>query len=357
MADRQNTNQTEAFDAETLKRYLFDEAGETERRLLESRFFDGDVLFYELLDLENYLTDRYARNELDENDRRRFAASLKKSPERRAKLANAESLQSFIREESKAAALAAPEKAQSNFWERFAGFFGLNAANFQSAAAALLFLLLSGIGFLIYERQRDAHESARQREVETARTAELQQQEQALREQIKTAQENERNLQTELAEKSGQADILTEQLTLEQTEKARLMRELEDLKRQKTIQTPKSQPFAPTTATVILAPIGGKGGDDAEIISINQNAATVSATLQIPSASAAATFSVRLNSAPLAGNLKPRRTKSGDQYLRVVFPAKSLSSARENLLTATGGDGSRYNYILRRKKIRRTPNK
>ena len=357
MADRQNTNQIEAFDAETLKRYLFDEAGETERRLLESRFFDDDVLFYELLDLENDLTDRYARNELDENDRRRFAASLKKSPERRAKLANAESLQLFIREESKSAALAAPEKAQSNFWEKLANLLGLNAANFQYAAAALLFLLLTGIAFLIYERRRDGQELARLRGNEIERAAELQRREKALQEQLETVEEREENLRTELAEKSGQTDILTEQLTLEQTEKTRLMRELENLKLQKTIQSPKSQPFAPTTATVILAPIGGKGGNDAEIIRVNQNAATVSATLQIPKESAAEIFSVRLNSAPLAGNLKPRRTTSGNQYLRIVFPAKSLSSARENLLTATGGDGSRYNYILRRKKIRRTPNK
>ena len=350
MADRQNINQTDAADSETLKRYLFYEASEAERERLESRFFDDDVLFYELLDLENDLTDRYARAELDENDERRYAASLEKSPERRAKLANAAALQSFIGEQIKSNAPLTTAEKSPNFWQRTTRFFSGSAVNFQYAAAALLFLLLVGIGFLIFERQRDAQESARFRESENQRTAELQRQEQTLKEQIKTIREREQNLQSELGTERGQTEILTEELRREQTEKVRLMRELELLKRQKPIQSPENQPSAPTIIAIILAPVGGKGGGDAKNISIRQNTATVSATLQIPKESAADTFSVQLNSAPLAGNLKPKMTAPGNKYIRVVFPAKSLSSEKENLLTATGDDGSRYVYILRRQK-------
>ncbi len=347
MADRQNNKRKDAFDSEELKRYLFFETGETERGRLEERFFDDDELFYELLDLENDLTDRYARNELGENDQRRFESSLAKSPERRAKLANAETLQTFIKEETNLVATVKFEEESPNFWERTASFFGLNAAKFQYATAALLFLLLVGIGFLIYERRRDELELARLRENETGRTAGLQRQEQTLEEQIKAVQERERNLQTELAEKSGQTEILTEQLEREQAEKIKLERELENLKRQKQMPVP---PSAPTMATIILSPIGGKGGGGASVVAVSQNTSKISATLQIPKDSAAETFSVRLDSVPFAENLKPSLTKSGNKFIRIVFPAKDLSSEKETLISVSGSDGSRYNYVLQRQK-------
>lgn len=345
MADRLNNLKTEASDSETLKRYLFYEASDAERGQIESRFFDDDQLFYELLDLENDLTDRYSRNELDESDKKRYATSLEKSPERRAKLANADVLQSFIKEESALNAPLIDAEKSSNFREKFNAFFGLKTANFQYATAALLFLLLAGVGFLIYERQRDAQELARLRESENQRTAQIEQQEAALREQLKTIEERERNLQIELGGERGQTEILTEQLEREQAEKTRLTRELEALKKQKNLPV---QPFAPTMATVILAPIGGKGiGGEVKNIRLSPNAANVSATLQIPKESTAVTFSVRFNSAPLAENLKPRTTKSGGKYITVNLSAKSLSFGKENLLTATGDDGSRYNFAFR----------
>jgi hypothetical protein len=346
MADRPNNLKNGASDAEELKRYLFYETSEAERGQIEKRFFDDDELFYELLDLENDLTDRYARNELGESDKHRFAASLKKSPERRAKLANANALQSFIKEELAAAAPPIVEEENPDFWSKLTAFFGLQTANFQYAAAAILFLLLVGIGFLIYERQRNAQELVRLRESENQKTAQIERQESALREQLKTAEERERNLQNELGGERGQTEILTEQLERERAEKTRLTRELEALRKQK--QLPEIQPIAPPMATVILAPIGGKGGNgEVKTIRLSPNATNVSATLQIPKESVAERFSVRLNSAPLAENIKPRSTKSGGKYITVNFPAKSLLSNEENLLTAIGDDGSRYNFALR----------
>ncbi len=350
MAEQENNSTLDAADSEELKRYLFFESNDAERAKLEEKFFESDELFYEMLDLENDLTDGFVRNKLGENDRKRFQTSLEKSPERRAKLANAKTLQSFITEETKNAAPVKIEEISGEFWEQVKSFFSFSTGSFQYAAVALLILLLAGIGFLIYERQRDAQELARLREVENQRNIEIEQKEKSLREQIKTIQERERNLQTELAERRGQTEILTEQLTREQSEKTRIERELEILKQQKSNRPPETQPPAPMIATVILAPIGGKGGGDGEIITISQNTTTVSATLQIPPDSTAETFSVSLNSAALAGNLKPNRTKSGVKFIRVNLPAKSLSSEKENLLTATGGDGSRYNYVLRRQK-------
>lgn len=350
MAEPQTNLTTDAFDSEELKRYLFFESSEAERAELEERFFESDELFYELLDLENDLTDNFVRNKLAEPDKKRFAASFEKSPERRVKIANAKTLQEFIIEETRTAAPLKIAVTRAGFWEQIKSFFNFGALNFQYAAAALLVLLLAGIGFLIFERQRDAQELARLREIEIQRNSEIEQKEKALQEQIKTIQEREQNLQTELNERGGQTEILTEQLEREQSEKARLARELEILKRQKSILPPEISPVAPTIATVILVPIGGKGGGDAATINISQNTTKISATLQIPKDATAEFFSIALNSAPLAANLKPSRTKSGNKFVRISFPAKNLAFDKENLLTVTANDGSRYNYVLRRQK-------
>lgn len=351
MAERQDNSTLDAVDSEELKRYLFFESSEIERHTLEEKFFESDELFYDLLDLENDLTDDFVRNQLGESDCKRFEASLEKSPERRAKVLNAKTLQNFIEEEAKLIEPFEIEKNETGFWEQIRNFFNFSQLNFQYAAAVLLVLAVAGIGFLIYERQQNVQELARLQAIENQRNLEIEQKEKTLQEQIKSIQEREQNLQTELNERRGQAEILTEQLEKEQVEKERLTRELENLKREKQTRPPQIQtPTAPTIATVILAPIGGKGSGDSQSITINQNTATVSATLQIPKESTAESFSVRLNSATLAENLKVSQTKSGNKFVRVSFSAKNLLSDKENLLTATAADGSRFNYVLRRQK-------
>lgn len=351
MAERQHNSTLDAIDSEELKRYLFFEASENERAALEEKFFESDELFYELLDLENGLTDDFVRGRLGEINRKRFEASLEKSPERRAKLANAKTLQAFIAEETKEVSPVKDEETPIGFWGKIKDFFNFGATSFQYATAVLLLLLFAGIGFLIYERGRSAQELARLREVENQRNFEIEQKEKALQEQIRSVQEREQNLQNQLAEQRGQTEILSEELEKEQSEKARIERELENLKRQKSERLPETQQLlAPTIATVILAPAGGKGDGDAETIVVGQNTKTISATLQIPKDSSAGTFSVTLNSAPLAANLKSAQTKSGSKFVRVQFPSAKLAPDTENLLTVTGDDGSRYNYALRHRK-------
>lgn len=351
MAERQNNSTLDAIDSEELKRYLFFESTEAERSALEEKFFESDELFYDLLDLENDLTDGFVRNKLGESDRKRFETSLEKSAERRAKVLSAKTLQNFIEEETKLNESFETEENKIGFWKKIKSFFNFGAFNFQYTAAVLLILAAAGIGFLIYERQRSAQELARLQTIENERNLESEQKENALREQIKSIREREQNLQTELGEQRGQTEILIEQLEKEQLEKERLTRELENLKREKQTRPPEIQtPSAPTVATVILAPVGGKGGGDAQTIVINQNTAAVSATLQIPKESTAETYSVRLNSATLAENLKVSQTKSGNKFVRVSFPAKNLLPDKENLLTVSTADGSRFNYVLRRQK-------
>jgi len=343
---------TDTTNTEEMKRYLFFEASDAERETLEERFFDDNNLFYELMDLENDLVDGYAENKLDAGDRRRFERSLPLAPDRRAKVANAVALQTLIKEEKQTATIITEDKP--TFWQSVSAFFGLNASSFQYATAALLLFLMVGTGFLIFERWRIGQELARLRDGENGRIAEMQRQEQVLQEQIKIIQEREQNLQTQLGSERGQTDILNDQLERELAEKTKLERELESLRREKRnlpVQPKDIQPPAPQIATIFLSPLtGGKGGGDVKTIKVNQNTAKISVTLQIPKETTAETFSVRLNDAPLAANLKPRTTKSGGKFINLSLTPKNLSPDRDNFLTVTGNDASRYNYVFRLQK-------
>lgn len=350
---RTDTNKTEE-----MKRYLFHESSAAERDTLEERFFEDDAFFYELVELENNLVDQYARGELASNDRARFEHSLPKSPERREKLANAAALQKFIVEEKQtvSAPVSIIAEEKQTVWQGISNFFNFRMPVLQMATGAMMILLMFGAGFLLYERTKINRELADLRNDQTNRAAENKQQENFLLEQIKQSREREQALQNQVNSERGQSDILNAEFERQRGEKERLERELENLRREKenlpSVQPGGNKQPAPVIATVILAPFaGGKGGDgEVKIIKVNQNTAKISAALQIPKQSTAGSFSVRLEGASIAENLKPRVTKSGNKFISISLLSKQLPPDKEILITLTGNDQSRYNYIFRLQK-------
>ena len=342
---------TDTNNTEEMKRYLFHELSETERDALEERFFEDDTLFYELVELENNLVDQYARGELASNDRTRFERSLPKSPERREKVANAAALQKFIAEEKQtvAAPVAIVSEEKQSIWQSISNFFSFRMPVLQMATTAMTLLLMVGVGFLLYERTRIGQELARARNEQNERFTTFRQQETSLQEQIIQARQREQDLQNQINTERGQSDILDSQLEREQSEKLRLERELERLRREKgnlpPVQPKSNQPFSPTIATIFLAPSGKGGG--IKTVKVNKNTSKISITLQIPKESQAETYSVKLEGVSVAENLKPRATKSGNKVITVSIPAQQLTPDKENLLTVTGDDQSRFNYVFR----------
>lgn len=346
---RTDTNKTEE-----MKRYLFHESSETERDALEERFFEDDAFFYELVDLENNLVDQYARGELASNDRARFERSLPKSPERREKLANAAALQKYIVEEKQTAAapVAVVAEEKQSVWQSISNYFSFRMPMMQMATGAMMILLMLGTGFLLYERTRINQELADLRSEQTGRAAEFKQQENSLLEQIKLSREREEDLRNQVNTERGQSDILNAEFERERSEKERLERELENLRREREnlspVQPGGNQSPAPMIATVILAPLaGGKGGGEVKTVRVNRNTAKVSVTLQIPKESTAETFSVKLEGVSVAENLKPRATRSGNKFISISLSSQQLPPDKENLVTVTGNDESRYNYVFR----------
>ncbi len=337
--------QTDQINQAEMKRFLFHELSETEHEAFEERFFaDGDFIF-ELTDLENELVDRYALGKMSAAESTRFEKGLQKSPERRKKIANFVALQKFIAEQKSVV-------FQPTLREKIAGFFYVQKNLIQYATAALMILLMVGVGILLYERASVADELARLRDEQNQRTGELERQENALKEQIKQAQEREQNLQKELENKNGQTQILNEQIEREKSEKLRLEGKLEILRKEKAkspIEKSKEpQPQSPIIATLLPYSGGKGGGDDTKVITIKPNMEKIKLSLKIPTESTAETFDAKLNSENIANDLKPFRSKSGNRVLFITLTTKKLDETEHAVTLDGNGETVRYFFRLLR---------
>ena len=338
--------QPDQINQAEMKRFLFQEFSEKEREAFEERFFaDGDF-FYDLMDLENELVDRYAIGKMSATENARFEKSLPKSPERREKVANSIALQTFIAEQKS-------EFIKPTFWEKIVGFFSFQKRIFQYSIAALLVFLMVGIGFLLFERARYANELAR---LQNQRADELKRQENELQEQIRQAQEREQNLQKELQNKNGQTEVLNEKFEREKNERLKLERELENLRREKSkipIEKPKEtqpQPQTPIIATLLPYSGGKGGGDDIKVIRIKFNTEKIKLNLQIPIESSSESFDIKLNGESMASGQKPFLSKSGSRVLLITLSTKKLNETEHSVTLNGNNETVRYFFRVVKQK-------
>lgn len=329
-------------------KYLLGEMSENEREAVEERMFaDGDF-FADLLELENDLTDSFVRGRLSEVDRQRYEKSLEKFPERREKLANAAALREFIRLENDSANI-----ETVGFWEKVRAFFAVNSFAAQAVFAALLLMMTISAGYLLYDRYRLNQQLAelknKQDVQQQSQETELEKQLDEVREREKTLQAELSNSQTELNNKQTQTVELREQIASEQSERQRLEKELEDLRRKRENQTPdspknKSAPPQTVFAGVFLSSVsGGKGGStDVKYLEIGHDVSNIRLTLQIPPESMARKFSVSLNDAKVISNVNLRNGKS----VMINIPANKFKFGGENRITLNAVGGGSFDYLL-----------
>jgi len=346
----------ESKNLEEMKRFLFHELSEKVGEKIEERFFFDQDFFYDLMALEDSLVDTYVRQELKGEDLKRFEASLSKSPERLEKINDAIALKSLLEKESQTIQQTVTEK-QPSFWEKISAFFTMQMSSPHYVTAALLFLLLGGIGFLLYDRFRLNQELADYRENQK-NVEDLQKQEQNLQNRFNEIKEREQNLQNQINEKKGESEILNQELEREKAERTRIENELNRLKNlQKNLpqnpslqQSRQTQSPKPTIATIILSPFLGSrdgGGNEVKTVKLNSNTKSVSLTLQIPKESTAEIFIIRFKEQIIAPKQKSLKTKSGVRFVTVTIRANQLSTKEENTITILGNDGVRYDYLLK----------
>jgi len=135
---------------ETCERYLLGELSEAEREQLEESYFADDALFDRFLAVKDELLDAYARGELAEEKRTRFAQHFLATASRRQQL---DETQEFIRavtavstKTNEANAPLAVTTHKSSWWKSLADFFKLRPfALSTTLAAALLLIVFSGV--------------------------------------------------------------------------------------------------------------------------------------------------------------------------------------------------------------------
>lgn len=130
---------------DVMMRYLLGELSDEEQTRLEESYFADDEAFEQLAALEDELIDAYVRGELSGPQRKQFDLRFVNSPERRQKLAFAESFARYLSEVPRPTSAAEREP----WGNRIAGWLGLHGSTTRWAfAAAGAIVLLVGAGLV-----------------------------------------------------------------------------------------------------------------------------------------------------------------------------------------------------------------
>jgi len=321
--------QGNSLQQEEIKKYLFDELTPAEREKIEEKLFEDSNYFYDVLNMENDLVDKYALSQLEGDELERFEKSLKASPERREKVATAVALQCCIAEERQTESL--PEKsfitktAKVSFWTQVSNFFSFRPPSFQYAVVGLIILLTAGIFFLLIDRLKVGQELAKLRENHGGTESQLR--EQALQEKIKAAQEREAELKRQIESERGESEVLNKQLERETSERKRIERELEELRQ---AQSNQPSPLSPTIASIFLSSRGRGSGSVKEMI-VGTNTKRIIIRLELEEGiRLEGRLSVEINDQTVATNLQPRSLYTGKKFITVsVSPQRVVNGVNK----------------------------
>lgn len=147
---------------ENCERYLLGELSGAEREQFEEAYFADDALFERFQAVKDELLDAYARGELPEEKKARFAAHFLAPAANRREL---DETREFIRavtavsaKKTGDAAVSAPAAINtSESWRKsFKGFFNLRPFAWQAAFAAVLLVALAGAWIFVRNWQQGA---------------------------------------------------------------------------------------------------------------------------------------------------------------------------------------------------------
>lgn len=326
-----------SIEQEELKRYLYAEMSREESDALEEKLFLDDALFYETVDLENRLVDRYAGGKLSAAETLRFERSLEKSPERKQKAANAVALRNYIEEERApiASVAAQTEIATPTFWRKLADIFTIESPLLGSAMAGLLVIFTIAGVFLVLDSRRKGQELARlQNEKEAIET---------LQNQIADTEKRLTELNNQLETRDEERDELIKTLGSDQQRIQQLQGELEKPRPETNKPLPPTpKPAAPTIASILLSPtLGARGGtgDKVKTASLAANTKKLAINLSLSDeVKKEDKLSISLNEKPFLQNVAPRVSADGKKSVSLTIPTGNLPEGA-NKLTVNDSEG------------------
>lgn len=302
------------MDEKRIDSYLFNEMPETERSELEDRFVGDDLLFAGIAERENDLVDRYVRNELSEGDRARFERSLDGLPARRQKVANASVLREFIAGERENKTITIAER--TGFFPKLAEWFTFRSPVFQFASILAIVLLALASVFLLIENRRLS----------------------SIQSDLAAARGREAELASQIENERGVAGDLTAELDAERLRIAELESALAKLRSGNRDNAPVSTPQPVTIATLVLSPVGIRGGPPpVRRLELERGVTRVAVVVNLP-AEAAERVSVKLNDEKIGSGLRVV-TRNGEKSISITVPVGRVKEGINDLeVVGSAGD-------------------
>ncbi len=197
-------------EKKSLRRYLLGEAAGEEQSQIEQRLLTDEDYFNELLRTEEELTDEYVRGELQQGEKEKFELHFVNNPERRDQVEFAKDLNRYLSTETiKPALLSACDEPQPwGTWLPFASLGGRAAIG-----AALCAMLLLATGSVLLWRE----------------TLQLRSQIQQVQSQRSQSEQHEQELMRQIDQELAQNNEFAIQFERQQSELAKLRRELAGL--------------------------------------------------------------------------------------------------------------------------------
>ena len=294
--------------------YLFGEMSKESHDTFEDQLLSSDELFYEVAERENELVDGFVHGKLESEVEKRFRSSLSRFPARQKKIANAATLQAFIKNE--VAPTPATEKVP---WYQRLGFaFRVPAF----VASALGILLIGLIGLLLVQNSSLNSELAK---VNSTNINQLRQREAELQAEIESL-------------RTASGDLMTD-LGAERERREGLETELEDLRRQIGTANPTNDsPVTPTIATLILRPSGIRGGPDAvRKLRIDNDEKRVALKIFLPGDATDGTFSVRVNDVSVGSGIKPIMSSGDTKSISAAVTSESFRNGLNRVEVVDSG--------------------
>ena len=316
---------------EIAKRYLLGELPEEERTGIEERYFLDDEEFEQFEIAEDELIDRYVRDELSAEERRRFEKLLVAPGfTERVELAKliAQRTASPVRQVAATPVTVPAQPARAGWWDRLFGSPAAVPAFRPAFAMSLIFLLLATTAFVFVWMKLRA---------ESQRLAQQQQQQEQLRRQI----DEQKARYDELAAKLDKTEQEKEQQAALAAEYRRLWTEEQ--------QRPATAMIFP----IVLSPGGGSrgpGGEAVEAFTIARGASQVGLKLNVTHGDDYSRYNASVKNLDASkafttrSNLTPF-TERGRKYITINVPAKDLRAGSYNVhLDGITADGRVDNF-------------
>lgn len=336
-----------------IKRYLYGEMSDAERATFEEKFFGDDEFFYSVVDLENELIDRYASGRIDDAERRRFERALENAPERRAKIANARALQTFIAEERpQAKTVAADLSVKQTFGQKLAQMFSMKTPAFAYAMAGLLFLFAVSSAFLLLDNRRKSDELAR---LQNERQDGFPPAEKDLQTRLGDAKARENDLQNQIDDERETSGDLTDELTREKQRRERIEADLERLRKENSARpspTPREE-SAPVIASIFLSPMATRGGGSVkQQFAVERGTKRIAVRLALPDdINKDERYSVSLNEKIAAKNLAVLVSSGGQKTVQLTVSPNDLLDGANKLIVRdeAGAEVTQYVFNMQKK--------